>query len=71
MKKFEISPIMVEKFEEIVFLDDFVRNVREFDADRLRVIKEIFEMEVSDVEADEFCAGTREDAVDLNLEGFN
>ena len=61
----------MDKVEDILFLKEFVRNVREFDADRLRVIKEIFEMEVSDVEADEFCAWAREDNFDLNIEGFN
>ena len=71
MTNFEVDPFMMDKVEMIVFHDEFIRNVGEFDADILRMIEESFEIEVSDVEADEFCAWAREDNFDLNIEGFN
>ena len=63
-----MNPIMVDEVEDIAFLSEFVQNVREFDADILRMIKESFKIEVFNVKAVEFYAGAREDAVDLNLE---
>ena len=61
----------MHKVEEIVFLNEFVWNVGQFDADILGMTKGSFKIEVFDVEADEFHTGAREDAVDLHLEGFN
>ena len=62
--------LIVSKVEEIAFFNGFVTNVSEFDADAPGMIEGSFEVEVADVETDEFFTGMIENAVDLNFEDF-
>jgi hypothetical protein len=67
---FEIDPTVVCEGEEIVFVDELVGNIGELDADVFRVVETSSEIEVFDIVANKFGTWTRENAVDLDLEGF-
>ena len=67
---FEVNPTVVSKGEEIVFFNESLRNIGELDVDVLGVIARSCEVEVADVETDDFFVGTIENALDLNFEDF-
>ena len=68
---FRSRPNHCEKVKEIVSANKFSRYFREFNFDTFRMIEGCFGVEVFDVKAGEFRARAREDAIDVDLEGFN
>ena len=60
---FEVDPAIAGVFEEVVFLDEYVGDVAEFDSDILWAFERGVEVEVADVEGVKLGTGTREDAV--------
>ena len=67
---FKVDPAVADALGEVIFCDEFFGNVGEADADVFGTIERSAEIEVTDVEGDEFGASTREDAVDHELDKF-
>ena len=61
---FEVDLAVAGVFEEVVFLDEFVGDVAEFDSEVLWAFERGVEVEVADVEGGELGSGAREDAVE-------
>ncbi len=54
----------MDKEGEVVFVDEFLRDVRDFDVDVFRAVKRRAEVEVGDVEAGEPCIWGGDGAVE-------
>ena len=56
---FKVYPIVVFVFREIVFVDEFLWDVRQFNADVFWSIQRCAEIEVGDVETRKLCVRRR------------
>ena len=55
---------------EIVFVDEFLRSVREFDSDIFWAVKRSAQIKIGNIKAGKLGTGTRENTVDNSLDEF-
>ena len=65
---FEVDPTIMHMFEKVVFVDDFLRDVAEFYADKLGSVRWSLEAEVADVEGCILGSLMRERTIDYKFE---
>ena len=65
---FEVDPTILHMVVKVIFIDEFLRNVAEIDADISKAVQWSLEVEVADVEGDIFEDLLREDTVDDEFE---
>ncbi len=67
---FEVDPVIVCVLHEIVFVDEFLRNVGELDFDVLGPVEGSAEIEVGDIGGAELSSLSGENAVDQEFDQF-
>jgi len=70
-RNFKVNPSVVDEVEEVVFINEFLRDVGKFVAYILRQVEWCAKVEVADVEACKFCVRLRQYAIEGSLDEFD